>query len=267
MTKAEWIAIFIFIIIVIAIIIIVIIFNRKRIFGGDGGNPLGPPTSNIPSGPSNGNIPSGPSTGNVPSVPSDNTGDGSSCNNNLDCKGWIAGKAGTPGCCNGKCTTLLKDWANVGYCPDVCQDAPSPLGKAGTCSSGYTWPRSEGQPCDSHSACKGWVAGKAGTLGCCNGTCTTLLKDWTGVGYCPDVCQDAPSPLGKPGTCSSGYTWLRSQGQPCDTHAACQGWVAAQAGTLACCNGTCTPLKRDWAGIGYCPDDCVGCFGCGRGTC
>lgn len=38
---------------------------------------------------------------------------GESCATHASCAGWIAGKAGTPGCCNGKCTTLQKDWVLI----------------------------------------------------------------------------------------------------------------------------------------------------------
>ena len=205
---------------------------------------------------------------------------GASCTLHTDCIGW--GPSSTAAaCCNGVCTNKVVDWAGVGYCPDVCQDAPSPLGKPGTCNSGYHWPRQAGEPCDTHAACSGWVAGKAGTLGCCNGVCTTLLADYAGIGYCPSECKDAPSPLGgtcrnitsgtcdtsakcsgtsynAPGSsgCCQGYHWPRKAGEPCDTHAACDGWVAGKAGTLGCCNGVCTTLLADWANVGYCPSEC-----------
>jgi hypothetical protein len=191
---------------------------------------------------------------------------GEKCTLHTDCKNW-GPDATAVACCKEKCTTKKKDWAGVGYCPAECRDAPEPLGKLGTCDSEYSWKRSEGQPCDTHTACNGWIAGKAGTLACCSGICTKQKKDWAGVGYCPAECRDAPSPLGKPGSCDSGNTWKRSEGQPCDTHTACNGWIAGKAGTLACCSGKCTKLKNDWAGVGYCPAECKGGIFKGPGTC
>ena len=123
-----------------------------------------------------------------------------------------------------------------------------------------------GEKCTLHTDCKNWGP-DATAVACCKEKCTTKKKDWAGVGYCPDECRDAPEPLGKLGTCDSGNTWKRSEGQPCDTHTACNGWIAAKAGTLACCSGTCTKLKNDWAGVGYCPAECKGGIFKGLGTC
>ena len=193
--------------------------------------------------------------------------EGQPCDTQPACDGWIAGKVGTLACCQGKCEKQLSDWAGMGYCPNECQDAPSPLGKPGSCNSGNSWPRKENQPCDAHSACEGWVAGQVGSLACCQGKCTRQKKDWAGMGYCPNECQDAPSPLGKPGSCNSGNSWPRKEGQPCDAHSACEGWVAGQVGSLACCQGKCTRQKKDWAGMGYCPNECKGCITCSPGSC
>ncbi len=122
-------------------------------------------------------------------------------------------------------------------------------------------------PCTYDEDCPGFIPQQAGTPACCDGICQNQLADWSGTGYCPSVCQDAPSPLGKPGTCNSGYHWPREEGEPCDTNFACAGFVAGQPNTLACCNNTCTPQKEDWAGIGYCPNECRGCPDCQPGSC
>ena len=88
------------------------------------------------------------------------------------------------------------------------------------------------------------------------------------MGYCPKECKNAPEPpLGKLGTCDSEYSWKRSAGQPCDTHAACDGWIPRLAGTLGCCSGKCTKLQKDWIGLGYCPADCKGGRSKLPGTC
>lgn len=190
---------------------------------------------------------------------------GQPCDTHVACAGWVAGKPGRLACCNGTCQEMLEDWAGIGYCPHECKD--SPTAKQGSCGSGLSYPRKENQPCDTHAACEGWVAGKIGTLACCQGKCQKQIKDWAGVGYCPHECRDAPAPLGKPGTCSSGLSYPRKENQPCDTHLACSGWVAGKVGSLACCQGKCQKQLKDWAGIGYCPHECVGEFGGKSGTC
>jgi hypothetical protein len=123
-----------------------------------------------------------------------------------------------------------------------------------------------GAACSLHTDCDGWGPGP-NDVACCQNVCTRKQVDWAGVGYCPDQCQDAPSPLGKPGSCGSGNSWPRKEGQPCDTSAACEGWVAGKAGTLACCQGKCQKQKADWAGVGYCPNECKGCITCDPGSC
>jgi len=192
------------------------------------------------------------------------------CDTNVACEGWVAGKIGTLACCNGTCKKQLADYAGIlGFCPGECRDAPAPLGKPGSCGSGNTWPRKENQPCDTSVACEGWVAGKIGSLACCNGTCKKQLADYGGVlGFCPEDCRDAPAPLGKPGSCTSGNSWPRKEGQPCDSHIACEGWVAGKIGALACCNGTCKKQITDYIGaLGFCPEECKRCLTCNPGTC
>ena len=195
--------------------------------------------------------------------------EGQPCDTSIACAGWVDGKAGTLACCNGTCQKQIKDYKNdIGFCPADCRDAPAPLGKPGSCGSGYSWPRKENQPCDTSIACEGWVDGKAGTLACYNKTCQKQIKDYKNdLGFCPADCRDAPAPLGKPGSCGSGNTWPRSQGQQCGTHADCKGWKPLTPGTLACCNSTCQPLLKDWDGYGYCAADCVGKAGGSKGTC
>ena len=89
------------------------------------------------------------------------------------------------------------------------------------------------QDCEHNNQCK---SGE----GCCKKICTKLVKDWAGIPFCPSECRDAPPPLGKPGSCGSGYHWKRIKGEPCDTHVSCSGWVPSKPGTLACCEGKCT---------------------------
>ncbi len=48
----------------------------------------------------------------------------------------------------------------------------------------------------------------------------------------------------------------KNEGEDCNSHANCKGWAPGQPDKLACCNGKCTKLQRDWAGVGYCPDEC-----------
>lgn len=126
-------------------------------------------------------------------------------------------------------------------------------------------PKKPGEACTLHTDCAGYqVFGPS--LVCSNGTCKDKVKDWTGEWVVPADCLDAPSPLGKPGSCGSGNSWPRKAGQPCDTHLACEGYVALQ-NTLTCSSGKCEQAKKDWAGVWYPPQDCVGAIFGKPGTC
>lgn len=46
-------------------------------------------------------------------------------------------------------------------------------------------------------------------------------------------------------------------GDPCTLHTDCADWGPA-ATDNACCQGVCTQKQADWAGVGYCPQDCKG---------
>jgi len=65
----------------------------------------------------------------------------------------------------------------------------------------------------------------------------------------------------------------KQEGEACINGAQCNGNVPGKIGTLSCCKDsktglkTCVPQISDWAGIGYCPSECVGkAFGA-PGTC
>lgn len=184
--------------------------------------------------------------------------EGQPCNLHTDCEGHGPG-ANDMACCKGKCVRKVKDWAGVGYCPHVCRGSPG--GAQGTCGD-YNWPRKQGQPCNLHTDCEGHGP-KATDVACCNGKCTKKVKDWAGVGYCPDECVGSPG--GKKGTCGQ-YSWPRAAGEPCNLHTDCKGWGAG-ATDMACCQGKCTRKKKDWAGVGYCPHECVGKIGGSKGSC
>ena len=65
----------------------------------------------------------------------------------------------------------------------------------------------------------------------------------------------------------------KQEGEACINGAQCNGNVAGKIGTLSCCKNpktglnTCTPQISDWAGIGYCPSECVGKPFGAPGTC
>lgn len=61
--------------------------------------------------------------------------------------------------------------------------------------------------------------------------------------------------------------FYKTENDECSSSSECLGFENAKPGTLACCKGKCTYLRPDWAGIGYCPDDCVGSIGGSKGTC
>ena len=56
-----------------------------------------------------------------------------------------------------------------------------------------------GGSCSIGADCKGYRCAAQGGNTCCKGTCTTLVKDYTGVYMCPARCK--PSPIAQPGTC------------------------------------------------------------------
>jgi hypothetical protein len=55
-------------------------------------------------------------------------------------------------------------------------------------------------------------------------------------------------------------------GGSCTLHTDCANWGPG-SDQIACCNGTCQNKKRDWAGVWYCPNECVGSFAGRPGTC
>lgn len=133
--------------------------------------------------------------------------------------------------------------------------------------------KTEGEQCTLGTDCQGNLAGQEGTLSCCldqktnKKTCQTQLKDWAGVGYCPSDCSSGPAGVAGsgPGTCSK-YHWPRNINEPCTNHTDCLGWGPGPT-AVACCQGTCQNKKADWAGIGYCPYECVGHIGGSPGSC
>ena len=197
---------------------------------------------------------------------------GGDCVAHTDCKDWGPG-ATQVACCKGKCTTKQVDWAGVGYCPEDCVGTAG--GQPGTCGNNSVPGAEIGQPCSLHTDCKGWGPG-ATQNACCNGKCTQKQKDWANVGYCPHECVGTFG--GKPGTCGrtsstpstpSGPpppSGPRPIGSPCSLHTDCAGWGAGTT-AVACCRGRCTRKKKDWAGVGYCPHECVGSFGGKPGSC
>ncbi|HXW52897.1 MAG TPA: hypothetical protein VEL47_02200 [Myxococcota bacterium] len=53
-------------------------------------------------------------------------------------------------------------------------------------------------------------------------------------------------------------------GGGCTLHTDCENWGA---GGVGCCGYTCQTLGKDYLGIKWCPDDCVGDPAKGHGTC
>ncbi len=52
----------------------------------------------------------------------------------------------------------------------------------------------------------------------------------------------------------------------CTSHTDCKGWGPGPT-DMACCKNKCERKQKDWAGVGYCPHECVGRFGGKHGTC
>ena len=55
-------------------------------------------------------------------------------------------------------------------------------------------------------------------------------------------------------------------GEACVLHTDCADWGPATT-AIACCKSVCTQKQADWAGVGYCPNECVGYVGGAAGTC
>jgi hypothetical protein len=174
--------------------------------------------------------------------------DGEECEANDECAGFKG--AGQPGssCCGGECTAMQIDFAGVAYCPNECVGKAG--GKAGTCGDRAK----NGDSCKEHSDCEGFKGlGKKGS-GCCNGKCASLLQDWAGVYYCKDQCVGSLG--GKAGSCAK----KGGKNAKCDKDADCKS-------KYSCCSGKCKKKLNDWAGVKYCPSECVGKFGGKKGTC
>jgi hypothetical protein len=191
--------------------------------------------------------------------------EGETCNVHTDCLGWGPGPDATA-CCAGICQRKQRDWAGVGYCPSECRACPAPLCEPGSCGRpDQHWPRLIGETCNVGTDCANYGT-RPGQAGCCQGVCQTLKADWANVGYCPAECKACPTC--SPGTCGQpGEHWPREQGETCNTHSDCRGWVAGKVCTLACCQGVCTPQSQDYVGVGYCPNECKGGPFLPPGTC
>ncbi len=185
---------------------------------------------------------------------------GQECTLPTDCAGW--GAAATDNtCCAGVCTKKMQDYTGIGYCPQECKAAPN--APAGSCSSTWSWPRKEGEPCHNSTDCAGF-SGDNSDVACCANTCAKKIRQWNGLPVCPQDCKGSPNASGN--TCDSSWTWPRKEGQPCGTHSDCAGSGLAPD-AMACCNNSCTKKVRDFAGIGYCPNECRASFGAAPGSC
>jgi hypothetical protein len=163
---------------------------------------------------------------------------GYNCKLNIDCKNYGPGPTDVA-CCKGKCTKKKTNWEGVGYCPNVCQDAPSPLGKPGTCGN-ESWPRKIGESCDTNLACEGHTRTGTSKILCCNGKCNQLVADWRGVPICPYKCYGAPSRLVGPGTCvgKKKEYWKRKLNTSCKYNTDCEGYGVGKT-DITCCKGKC----------------------------
>lgn len=117
------------------------------------------------------------------------------CRLHTDCEGFKPGQ-NTLACDNGTCKQQLRDWAGIYYIPSECTDGPSRA--TGTCSRGFSWPRKVNQECRLNEDCDGFKPGQA-SLGCNNGTCQDMKRDWAGVYYNASECRGGP--FSGPGTC------------------------------------------------------------------
>ena len=110
---------------------------------------------------------------------------GEPCALDTDCAGW--GINGTDmSCCSNVCTQKQRDYlagGSIGFCPATCKGLPDLPG--GTCSSNWSIPRKQGEPCDIDSNCENNLFG--GVIACCNNRCVT--KDET-IQTCRIFCTE-----------------------------------------------------------------------------
>ena len=109
-----------------------------------------------------------------------------------------------------------------------------------------------GESCTLNTDCSGYTPGKE-SLGCDNGKCQHMKRDWAGVWYNASECVDKPG--GYRGSCNRGFSWPRLENQECQLNEDCAGFKPGQD-SLACDNGSCKKQKRDWAGVWYKPSEC-----------
>eukprot|EP00051_Salpingoeca_urceolata_P010284 m.125233 g.125233 ORF g.125233 m.125233 type:complete len:1039 (-) comp16648_c0_seq2:95-3211(-) len=199
---------------------------------------------------------------------------GEACPTHHACKNFGPATTAVACCAAGgdvTCQHKKADYLGVGWCPSECRACPPYLCSAGSCGQpGQNWPRLESQSCLFHTDCGGWGP-EATAMACCGGTCQRKQRDWAGVGYCPNECRGCPAYISacSLGTCDS-EPWPREIGDTCSLHTDCRGWGPGTT-DVACCAGTCQQKKADWAGVGYCPHECLGCPAyigeCKPGTC
>jgi len=169
---------------------------------------------------------------------------GDSCVESAECAGYALLKGeGQVECCgtagNKHCTKSVLGALGVMSCPE---DVVKPTGSSPI-----------GAECRESSECAGYVFGKGqGNISCCQNKCTPLVKDLSGTWWCPNVA-----------------TGQKSVDVSCVESSECQGYKDGSG--PACCGQLgqkkCTEKQRDWVGVWYCPEECVGSFAGKRGTC
>jgi hypothetical protein len=163
-----------------------------------------------------------------------------------------------------------------------------------------------GESCSDHYQCSsdpskptpGFGATSSSQIGCCRGKCSLKRKDWLGVYWCAEDVPNLPMTESEKNVLLTNAEKLKKDNpelskqliekskniyntkginEPCASNFDCSvtgtagtGRPSTEPGDLVRCNpraNRCQRLKKDWLGVYWLPDECVGSMFGKPGTC